>query len=143
MKLLVAIDFSPSSQRLIGFARALADSLRAEVWLLHVADPEPAFVGYDPGPQVERDQVAIDLRREHRELQGLAEEWRAAELNCTALQVQGPTVETIIAEASRLAVDMILLGAQGKGFMQRLFVGSTSEGVLRHAKIPVLIVPPP
>lgn len=141
MKLLVALDLSPGSQRVAAYAKKLATALHGEVWLLHVADPDPDFMGYEAGPQVERDLVAGDMRQEHRDLQDLSEEWRAAGLNCTALLVQGPTEVKILAEAYRLGVDLIILGTHSAGAMKRLFVGSTSAGVLRHSKIPVLVVP--
>jgi nucleotide-binding universal stress UspA family protein len=141
MKILVALDFSPHFQRVAAFGKELADALRCEVWLLHVADPEPDFMGYDAGPQVERDLVATELRHEHRELQALAAKWRADGLSCTALLIQGRISESILAEAARLAVDLIVIGNHAGGTMRRLFVGSTSEGVLSKSPIPVLVVP--
>ena len=54
---------------------------------------------------------------------------------------QGPTIETIIEEAGRLKVDMIVVGSHGHGAMYQLLVGSVSEGVLHRATCPVLVVP--
>ena len=141
MKLLVAVDFSPGSQRVTAFARKMAAALRGETWLLHVADPDPDFVGYEAGPQVERDLGAGDMRQHHRDLQNIADEWRAAGLNCTALLVQGPTNEKILSEALRMGADLIVLGSHSTSVMKRWFVGSTSDQVLHHTQIPVLVVP--
>jgi len=47
--ILVAIDFSPISQTVLDAAAKLARSLGSKLWVLHVAAPEPDFVGYDPG----------------------------------------------------------------------------------------------
>ena len=69
MKLLVAIDFSDNMDTVVAQARTIAEALAAKVWLVHVADPEPAFVGYDVGPQYERDAVAEKFRQEHSALQ--------------------------------------------------------------------------
>ena len=39
--------------------------------------------------------------------------------------------------------DVIVMGMRGIGGAARLFLGSTSEGVLKRAEVPVLVVPPP
>jgi len=62
-------------------------------------------------------------------------------LDVTALLVRGPTAETIINESKKLEADMIIVGSHGRGAMHRLLVGSISEGVLRHAEKPVLVIP--
>jgi nucleotide-binding universal stress UspA family protein len=62
-------------------------------------------------------------------------------LDATALLVQGPTVETILEEATRLNADLIILGSHGRGAAIQLLVGSVSGGVLQKSKCPVLIVP--
>jgi nucleotide-binding universal stress UspA family protein len=140
-KILVAIDLSPSRRQVVAQATALARSLGGPLWLLHVAAPDPAFVGYAPGPQVVRDSVAHEFRDEHREIQELADELRASGLEATALLVQGPTAATILAEADRLGVDLIVMGSHGYGALQRALLGSVSEGVLRGTTRPVVIVP--
>jgi nucleotide-binding universal stress UspA family protein len=141
MKLLVAIDLSDNTDTVVTKARDLAEALAAKVWLVHVADPEPAFVGYDVGPQYERDAVAEKFRKEHAALQAIANAWRAAGIDTTALLVQGTTVETLLREATDLQADMIIAGSHGKGAMRRLLVGSVSEGLLQNATCPLLIIP--
>lgn len=49
---------------------------------------------------------------------------------------------TIVAEAERTEVDLIVIGSSGKGMWRRLFGGSVSEKVAREAPCPVLISPP-
>jgi len=139
--IVVAIDFSPVGDRLVEQVVEIARATGGYVWLLHVAAPEPDFVGYDPGPQQERDRVARDLRDDHRQLQAMADGLRERGLEATALLVQGPTVETILAEAEKLEADLVALGSHGRGFAYRALLGSISEGVLRRAHVPLLIVP--
>ena len=143
MNLLVAIDLSPSTDTVVKKTRDLAKALSAKVWLIHVADPEPTFVGYDVGPQYERDAIAEKLRHEHTSLQAIADTLRAEGLDSTALLVQGTIVETILKEAAKLNVDMIIAGSHGKGAVRRLLVGSVSEGLLKYALYPILIIPTP
>ena len=140
-KLLVAVDFSGSSRRVIDYAKDLARVLAAKVWLLHVAEPDPEFVGYEVDPPVMRDTVARRFHKEHQELQLVSQELRSQGLECEAILVQGPTIETILHEVEKLSVDMVVIGSHGKGVLRHLLVGSTSEGVLKKSSIPVLVVP--
>jgi len=142
-RILVAVDFSPGTTGVISAAAELVRALSGECWLLHVAAPEPEFVGYGVGPQSVRDQVATELMGEHRELHQEAARLRDAGLRVTAIQVQGATVEKILQEAARLQADVIVLGSHGHGALRRALLGSVSEGVLRGARCPVLIVPAP
>ena len=54
--------------------------------------------------------------------------------------VVGNPVDEIVGAAGRPEVDLVVVGARGLGTLQRLWLGSVSEGVLRHAARPVLIV---
>jgi nucleotide-binding universal stress UspA family protein len=108
---------------------------------MHVAAPDPAFVGWDPGPDVVRHQRATDLRDEHRQVQEFAEKLRARGIDTQALLIQGSTVETILERAEKLDADLIVLGSHGHGALYRALLGSISEGVVRKSACPVLIVP--
>lgn len=55
--ILVAVDLDASSQLLIHAAAEQAEKINAKVWVLHVADPEPDFVGNKAGPQYVRDYL--------------------------------------------------------------------------------------
>ena len=66
MNILVAVDLSPASEKVVEAAGRVAKLTGARVYVLHTAEPEPDFVGYDAGPEVVRTQVANEYRREHR-----------------------------------------------------------------------------
>jgi nucleotide-binding universal stress UspA family protein len=141
IKILVAIDLSPASARVIQVAERVAGPMSAEVWVLHVAEAEPSFVGYDAGPDVVRDQVAREFRDEHRSVQAHADTLRNAGVKATALLIQGPIVETTLTEAERLEADLLIVGSHGFGALYDLVVGSSSRGILKATEIPVLVVP--
>ena len=140
-RILVAIDFSPIAEVAVRYALSLAQSLGIQLTLLHVAAPDPDFVGYEAGPQSVRDARAHELRAEHVELQQTAAELRATGVEVEALLVQGETVEMILHEAEKLNADLIVLGSHGHGRIFEALVGSVSDGVIRNAKCPVVIVP--
>lgn len=141
--ILTAVDFSEIGVGVLELASTLAESFGSHLWLIHVAAPDPDFVGYDVGPPGVREQVAKHLREEHRLLQSMAEIQRERGIDVTPLLIQGPTIETILREAGKLDAELIVLGSHGRGAALRALLGSTSEGVLHKAGIPVLIVPAP
>ena len=140
-KILAAIDFSAVTDALVERAATLAKAFSAELVLVHVSAPDPAFVGYDAGPQTVRDSRAVEIHTEHRKLQSIAEELRERGISAHALLIQGPTVEKILTEAKRLESDTLVIGSHGHGALYRALLGSVSEGVLRGARCPVLVVP--
>ncbi len=151
MKLLVGIDLSGSTEKVVRQAEEIAKALSARVWLLHVAMPEPAdyyiagsgpdSVGIEVNTQSYRDALAKKFHREHQQVQEIADRLRKQGLDTTALLVEGEEVEAVLNEASKLDADMIIVGSHGRGAMYQLLVGSVSEGILHKAECPVLIVP--
>lgn len=141
MKILVGIDFSDLSEKIVETAEQQARAFSAPLWLIHVAEPEPEFVGYEAGPQSVRDSLSQEFHEEHRQIQMIAERLRGKGIEVTALLVQGSIVETILNEASRLDTDMIVIGSHGRGVMYELLMGSVTKGVLHGARCPVLVVP--
>lgn len=140
-KILAAVDFSPVSKQVTEQAASLAEAFSAELTLVHVAAPDPEFVGYAAGPQSVRDDRAHEIRGEHRELQSTADGLRERGLAARALLVQGPPVKSILAEAEKLQADVIVIGSHGHGALYRALLGSVGEGVVRASQCPVLVVP--
>ncbi len=141
MKILAAIDLSDASSKIIAAVEYLAKATDAEVRLLHVAEAEPDFVGYDAGPDVVRDQVAKEFRDEHRGVQKHADSLRAAGVVAGALLIKGPIIDTVLKEAKRFDADLLVVGSHGFGAIYDLLVGSSSRGILKDTQIPVLVVP--
>jgi nucleotide-binding universal stress UspA family protein len=151
MRLLVGIDLSESTEKVVKKAEEIATALSAKVWLLHTTKAEPAdlylagqepdSIGLQPDPQFIRDSLAHRFHAEHRQLQEIADRLRKTGLDATALLVEGAAVETILKEASKLDADLIVIGSHGRGRMHQLLLGSVSEGVLHKSEFPILIVP--
>jgi nucleotide-binding universal stress UspA family protein len=140
---LACVDFSQLEGPVMDAAVALASAFGGALHVLHVADPEPDFVGYAVGPASVRDRVARALREEHRRVEELAEQVSQRGIAAHAHLMRGPYAETILREATRLGADIVVVGAHRHGRLHTMLVGSTAAQVLRGAKVPVLIVPPP
>jgi nucleotide-binding universal stress UspA family protein len=141
MNILAAVDFSAVTDGILTTLDRIARTMPAKVYLVHVAPPDPDFVGYDVGPKAVRGQVAAEHRARHQQLQELADGLRKGGVEATALLLQGATVDALLAEAQKLAADLIVLGSHGRGAVHKLLVGSVAEGVVRGSTVPVLLVP--
>jgi nucleotide-binding universal stress UspA family protein len=140
-KILVAVDLSEATNKVMRVTEYLAKATEGEVRLLHVAEAEPDFVGYEAGPEVVRDQVAKEFREEHRKVQEHADALRQAGVGAKGLLIQGPIIETVLGEAKRFEADLLIVGSHGFGALYDLLVGSSSRGILKDTNIPVLVVP--
>jgi nucleotide-binding universal stress UspA family protein len=139
--ILVPVDFSDVTPTLLKVAGDMAEVFRARVVLLHVAEPEPEFVGFEAGPVSVRNAVARDLRAEHQQLDHLGAPLRERGIEVVALQIQGSIIEKVLQEAQEQQADLIILGSHGHGALYHLLMGSVTEGVLKKAACPVMVVP--
>ena len=119
----------------------MADAFSSKLWLIHIAAPDPDFVGYDVGPQYIRDSRATELKKEHKLLQEYSSNLKKKGIDSEGLLVQGATIEMIIKESKKLNVDLIIAGHYDHGFFYNAFIGSVSGEIIKKSKIPVLIVP--
>ena len=141
--IMAAIDFSDVTGAVVDSAIRFAGVFDADLILLHVADPDPDFVGYGTGPQSVRDQQAHRYHEEHRQLQAIEDTVRDREVACSSLLIQGPVAEKILEQAAQHEVGLLVMGSHGHGSLHRLIAGSSTQGVLRKSACPVLVVPSP
>lgn len=141
--ILACIDFSDMTEPVIERAVQLASTSGHSFHLLHVAAPEPDLVGYDSDPVTnwKRDDRASELTQEHRVLRGYADELGARGYTVTPLITMGPSAATIIAEATRLGADVIVIGSHGHGGLHNLLMGSVAAELEKHSPVPLDIVP--
>ncbi len=142
MNILVALDFSDASAPILSEAVNLAKTIDGgKVYLLHVAAPDPDFVGYDVGPQYIRDARADELKEEHKQLAAYQKQIEAAGIPCTPLLIAGHAAQLISEEAVKLETRYIVIGSHGHSAIYEALLGSVTQAVIREAKIPVMVVP--
>ena len=135
------IDFSSVSDDIVDKAAELSRVYDAKCWLVHVARPDPEFIGYDVGPKYIRDARAEHLFDEHHKLDEFKTKLVSAGVNCEALLIQGEIMDTIHGEVEKLDIDLIVLGSHGRSMLYELMVGSVCENLLKKSKVPLYIVP--
>ena len=137
--ILVPVDFSDTTNGVIEAAKKFATTFGSRVVLLYVSEPEPDFVGFEPGPMAVRQTVARDLKAEHQKVEELKVSCGLPDV--LALHIQGAAIEKILSIATEQNADLIVMGSHGHGALYELLVGSVTAGVLKEAKCPVLVVP--
>jgi len=137
----VAVDFSDVGKGVVAQAVELAQALHAPIYLVHVAEPEPDLVGYQAGPQHERDRHAREYREEHRELQALAERLRDLGLDATPILAQGPAAEKITHEAKKLSARLLVIGRHSRSSIGEIIAGSVAREILQNPPCAVVVVP--
>ncbi len=139
--ILVPVDFSDITPLVVRQAADIARATGGSLTLLHVALPDPAFVGFETGPVVVQDAVERDYQEDHRRLEELRTGLAAQGIQVDYLHYEGSTAEVILREARRLPASIIVMGSHGHGALFHLLAGTATVAVLRKASCPVLVVP--
>lgn len=138
--ILMPIDFTDVTPAVVAAASDLAQKYGSAIHAVHVAEPDPEFVGYQTGPKSVRDAEADHLREEHHKLLEIVTKLRADGIEAHTHLVHGPTVETILEELDKLEADFVVIGSHGHNPVYRFLLGSTTEGIIRKERCPVLVV---
>lgn len=149
-KVLIALDYNPTAQKVAEAGYSLAKSMAAEVVLLHIItdsvyystpgySPIMGYTGYvDVGPTVlesvdglkNASLQYLDKTRQH--------------LNDKTIQTlvkEGDLADTILKTAKELQSDIIVIGSHSQKWLENIVMGSVSEKVLQDSSIPLFIVP--
>jgi len=117
-RILVAYDGSRIANRALGVAAGLAVDLGLPIVVVSVSSDESA------GGSLLRE--AESLLQPHG-------------LDVRKVLEKGPAVDAILAAAEREKCDLIVMGAYGHSRVRELLLGSTTDGILRKARVPVLL----
>ena len=136
-KVLVAVDHSEVSARVLAAARDLALLSKGEVWVLHLREREVV-------PRLGLVPVESDADAE------AAVTSAVESLNAAGVRAHGEVRDTVFGHAAREIIedarqhqaDVIVMGSRGLGRIKRALLGSVSDYVLRSAPCPVVISGP-
>jgi nucleotide-binding universal stress UspA family protein len=140
-RILVATDFSEASEEAWTTARSLAQSLGAELVLLHVLVEAPLYSEAPfSGPRV-REVYAAARAWAEKQLERWAAEARAAGL-AVRVELRSGVPYREIVKAARNKADLLVVGTRGLGGVERALLGSVADRVRRLASCAVLSVRP-
>lgn len=149
-KVLIALDYDPTAQKVAEVGFSLAKTMGAEIILLHViSDPLQyvsdkhftvmGFAGY-------KDTVPLiingmdELKKESQRFLDKSKQ-HLGDKNIKTLVKEGNLAESILTTAKELHSDLIIIGSHSRRWMEKIILGSVAEKVLQHTTIPLFIIP--
>lgn len=134
---LIGYDGSANGKKALEYGIDFAMHAGAEITLVTVFQKVPDYLG---SPQY--DQIVARLTREAQSIAEMgAEQARACGIEQVRVEVlEGSPAECILTVAETRGCDCIVVGSRGRGEMTGLLLGSVSDRLAHHAKVPVLIV---
>jgi nucleotide-binding universal stress UspA family protein len=139
-RVLCPTDFSPASDAALAAAEAVARSFGARIELVHVWAP-PISVALDAALVPTPEQIVKYTEAMERALAqraaGIAVERERVDTHL----IQGTAWREIVDFATRRGCDLVVMSSHGHTGLTHLLMGSTTERVVRHAQVPVLVVP--
>jgi len=134
-KLLVAIDHSKSTERVLSAARDLASLSNGEVWVLHLRErevmPRAGLIETESNDEAEAQVEAAveDLTKAGIKAHGVVRS-----------TIYGYAAREIVEDAKSRDASVIIMGSRGHGDLAGLVLGSTAHKVIHLADRPVLVV---
>ena len=143
--ILVPTDGSSLAARGVREGVRLAKALGARISAVYVASPfiPPAYaegIVYSPGPFSAGDYKKLTQKHAAKALGAVERAARAAGVRCRTRIVTDPQPWRGILRAARAGrCDAIVMGSHGRGAVAGLILGSETNRVLAHSKLPVLV----
>jgi nucleotide-binding universal stress UspA family protein len=134
-RLLVAVDHSKVTERVLSAARDLASLSGGEVWVLHLREREVMpRAGLIETESADEAQAEVDAAAEELTKAGITAH------GIVRSTVYGYAAREIVDDAKKLDVSVIIMGSRGRGDLAGLVLGSTAHKVIHLADRPVLVV---
>ena len=136
-KILVATDGSELCKKAVETGIEISKMSGAKLYAIYVIVPtthSPRDFGWE--------KAAMEhFRTEGEKATGFVEDaGKAAGVEVESLLLEGHPADKIVEFAEENDVDMIVMGTLGKSGLDRFLLGSVAENVVRHSKVPVLVV---
>jgi len=146
-KILIALDYGLSAQKIAENGYELAKSMNAKVTLLQVVADEDyyrsidsgtfiEFYGYDFFNQIDNDSLIDSSLNFMEKIKN-----HLKDATIETLAKQGDFATVILETATTQHFNIIVLGSHSHNWLEKAIMGSVTESVLANTKIPMLIVP--
>ena len=139
-KILVPVDFSENSQKILLEAQLLAEKLQASLSVVFVVQSVDDYSGFfvPHMPLAQFEEELLDGAKKKME-SFLAENVPGG---CESTVLAGDVAEEILAFAQSTGDDMIVMGTHGYKGLEKVLFGSVAEQVVKKAPCPVLTINP-
>jgi nucleotide-binding universal stress UspA family protein len=149
-KVLIALDYNPTAQKVAEVGFSMAKSMNAEVILLHVIT-DPVFYstsGYSPimgfNGYMDMEPMLLDSvdGLKNASLQYLDKSRQhLGDKSIQTIVKEGDFADSILETAKEMHSDIIVVGSHSRKWLENIVMGSVTEKVLHHTSLPLFIVP--
>jgi nucleotide-binding universal stress UspA family protein len=142
-KILVPTDFSEDSDLAFRMALSIAVNYQARIFLLHVISKQD-LADYCLDQNIVDRVLNESIVFSNEKLQEvIGKNQQNGNIKVIPDVRKGQPYEEILKEASERKIDLIVIASHGKTGLQKYFIGSVTEKVMKEAKCPVLLVRSP
>ncbi|MDD2836447.1 MAG: universal stress protein [Methanothrix sp.] len=142
-KILIATDGSDTSMQAADTAISIGKNAGAVVTAVYVVDVHrlAQLPGYAAMPGIKDNLMELMFKEGCEALEEIGDKARDAGVAYERTIAQGDPGEELLKLCRDKEFDLIVLGTIGKSGLTKFLLGSVAEKVVRHAHIPVLVVP--
>lgn len=149
-KILIALDYNPSAQKIAETGYAFAKSMNAQVILLHITSdaayyslpnysPIMGFNSFNNLDIIQTDIIEV-LKKAAQEYLDKSKQHLGDESIQTIVK-DGDFGQSILDTATEINADVIVMGTQSRHGLDKILMGSVAEKVLHKSSIPLFIIP--
>jgi len=149
-KVLIALDYDPSAQKIAEAGFSLAKAMNAQVVLIHVIS-DPVFyssTAYSPvmgfGGFADMDfmqpNIIDELKKAAHEFLNKSK-IHLGDTDIETLVKEGDEADMILEAAKESNADLIILGSHSQRWLEAMVIGSVTEKVLRYTTVSLFIIP--
>jgi len=149
-KVLIALDYDTTAQKVAEVGYSLANTMGAEVTLLHVIS-EPIYytspghttiMGFSNAEDINAIQMdSVDgLKKASQNFLDKSKRY-LGDNSIQTIVKEGNYADTILSTANKLHADLIVMGSHSRKWFENIVMGSVTKEVLYHTSIPLFIIP--
>jgi len=150
-KIMVATDGSELTKKAVDSAIEITKLNEAKLYAVHVVapgdfaitqnEPKASITQNEPRDAEWKKEIKEHLTTQGKEASAYVENvGKAANIEVESVILEGNPADEIVDFAEKNEIDLIVMGTLGKTGIKRFLLGSVAENVVRHSKVPVLVV---
>jgi nucleotide-binding universal stress UspA family protein len=149
-KVLIALDYNPTAQKVAETGFSMAKAMKAEVVLLHVVSDALYYSSVEYSPIMGFNGFMETAQLELNSMDSLKKaslhflEKSRTHLGDKTIQIlvgEGDFADSILKTAKYLNADIIVIGSHSRKWLENIVMGSVTEKVLHHTTLPLFIIP--
>ena len=139
-KIIVPIDFLQHTEQLVEYALYFAKKFGAELKFAHVVEPPQSYGGYEyPSLGALTEEV---VKHTEKQMEELVKKNRHNCSGCAGKIFRGNIVDCLVEYAAEEEADLIIIGTHGRKGLEKMWLGSIAERVVKRAPCPTLTCNP-